>query len=165
MSDTILRKAHMSAITEISSLKRDIHRLETGLIVAECMNNYLAARLELHGKPYRMDVAVLRLGQVAMSAEDPRDADMAIEALKQLLSKCREFTVETMREMASEITIADKGDEEACDFLIRKVLAKVDDKLADYKKSIVDQAGITEDDMEQIRREIEKRFGLDKDSK
>ena len=165
MSDTILRKAHMSAITEIGSLKREIHRLQTGLVVAECINQYLSARLELHGKPYRMDVAVLRLGQVAMNAEDPQDADTAIEALRQLLRKCHEFTVEATREMTKEITVADMSGEQAGDFIIRKVLARVDEKMDDYKKSIVDQAGLSQYELDEIRREIEKRFGLDKDSK
>ena len=64
MSDTILRRAHMSAVREISDLNTKIRRLESGLIIAECMNQYLAARMQLHGKPYKMDVAILSLGQM-----------------------------------------------------------------------------------------------------
>ena len=165
MSDTILRKAHMSAVREVSSLNAKIRRLEAGMIVAQCMNQYLAARVELFSKPYKMDRAIVGLGQAAIDAENEDDMNLAIGGLQQLLKQARLFTLEAMKEIAGELG---EKYENATGVegvkIIHQVLQRVDDKMAAYKEEMTRQLGLSPEDMEQIRREIEEKFGRPGDS-
>jgi hypothetical protein len=163
MSDTILRKAHMGAIREITSLKKQMWRLETGLIVAQGLNEYLCARLHLHGKPYKMDRSILSLSEAAMKAEDPNDMDMAVNALRAMLEKIQGFMKEAMAEMAIDPKFTANDDVEA-DRIVREVLALADRKLEAYRDSLTTELGLTENDIREMADEIRRRYGLDKDS-
>lgn len=166
MSDTILRKAHMSAVREVSSLNSKIRRLEAGMIVAQCMNQYLAARVELFGKPYKMDRAIVGLGQAAIDAENEDDMNLAIGGLQQMLKQAHLFTLEAMKEIAGELG---EKYENATGVegvkIIHQVLQRVDDKMAAYKEEMTRQLGLSPEEMEELRREIEEKFGRPGDSK
>lgn len=165
MSDTILRKAHMSAVREVSSLNAKIRRLEAGMLVAQCMNQYLAARVELFSKPYKMDRAIVGLGQAAIDAQSEDDMNLAIGALQEMLKQAHRFTVEAMKEVAGELgekyenATGVEGVE-----IIHQVLKRVDEKMASYKQQMTQKLGLSPEDMEQIRREIEEKFGRPGDS-
>lgn len=166
MSDTILRKAHMSAVREVSSLNSKIRRLEAGLLVAQCMNQYLAARVELFSKPYKMDLAILRLGQAAIDAENEDDMNLAIGGLQQMLKQARQFTLEATQEIAGELGEKyDKATGVEGAEIIHQVLQRVDEKMAAYKEEMTRQLGLSPEEMEELRREIEEKFGRPEDSK
>lgn len=158
MSDTILRKAHMSAITEISNLNKKIRRIETGIAVAECLTLYLTARLHLHGKPYKADVAVLTLAQATINAPDIESANLAMSALKELLAICRDLLQESITEVSKSADML-SDDQRTADGIVHEVLTRVDEKLDAYKKRMIEEAGWSEDDMEELRRAIEEKFG------
>jgi hypothetical protein len=159
MSDTILRRAHMSAIQEVSSLNQRIKRLEAGLVVAECMNQYLAARLQLHGKPYKMDTAVLTLGQAAIDVEDNAAAQKCIDALRELMGLARKFTDEAIKEHKSNPDLY-SDDQTTVDGIIRSVLQSVDKKLLAHRDAEFKKHGFTEDDLKDLIAELERDLGL-----
>jgi hypothetical protein len=164
MSDTILRRAHMSAIREVSSLNQRIKRLEAGLMVAECMNQYLAARLQLHGKPYKMDTAILSLGQTAIDVEDNQAAQKCILALRDLMGLAKQFTDEAIREHAIAPD-AYTDDAATADGIIRSVLQSVDKKLLAHRDAEFKRIGMTEDDLKDLIAELERELGFgEKDS-
>lgn len=163
MSDTILRKAHMSAIREISDLNTKIRRLETGLIVAECMNQYLAARMQMHGKPYKMDTAILTLGQLAMTAHDEKDAELAIDSLKSLMTQASQFSKEAIEEAKSHPEFY-AGDDATADEIVRKVLGRIDEKLVAYQENLMTSSGLTKEDLEELKRLVDEKFGRAEDS-
>ena len=163
MSDTILRKAHMSAVTQIADLNAKIRRLETGLVVAEAMNQYLAARMQMHGKPYKMDVAILSLGQLAMSAENDDDANLAIESLKAIMSKASEFSKEAIELVKTDPRFYN-ADDATADEITRRVLLIIDEKLLAYQKGLMADAGFSPEDLEELRRQIDEKFGRAEDS-
>ena len=163
MSDTILRKAHMSAVTEIASLKTEMRRLENAILVANCINQYLAARLQLHGKPYTTDAGILRLGQAAISAKSIKDAEVAATALTEMMRLASQYTKEAIQEVQDDPNFHDYEDATA-DEIVRRVLASVDRKMLKYKEDQMRAAGLTSEDLEDLRRLIEEQYGLgDKD--
>ena len=163
MSDTILRKAHMSAITEIATLKNDMRRLENAIMVANCINQYLAARLQLHGKPYSTDAGILRLGQVAIGAKSIEAAEVAMGALSEMMKLASKYTNEAIAEVRDSAEFHDYDDATA-DEIVRKVLASVDQKMLKYKEEQMRAAGMTAQDLEDLRRAVEEQYGLgDKD--
>lgn len=159
MSDTILRRAHMSAIQEVSSLNQRIKRLEAGLVVAECMNQYLAARLQLHGKPYKMDTAVLTLGQAAINVEDNDAAQKCIAALRDLMGLARKFTDEAIKEHRDNADLY-TDDQMTADGIIRSVLQSVDKKLLAHRDAEFKKHGFTEEDLKNLMAELERDLGL-----
>ena len=159
MSDTILRRAHMSAIREVSSLNQRIKRLEAGLVVAECMNQYLAARLQLHGKPYKMDAAILTLGQAAIDVEDNAAAQKCIDALRELMGLARKFTDEAIKEHKDNPDLH-SDDQVTADGIIRSVLRSVDKKLLAHRDAEFKKHGFTEDDLKDLIAELERDLGL-----
>ena len=159
MSDTILRRAHMSAIQEVSSLNKRIKRLEAGLVVAECMNQYLAARLQLHGKPYKMDTAVLALGQTAIDVEDNATATTCINALRELMGLAKQFTDEAIKEHQGNPDLY-TDDQVTGDQIIRSVLQSVDKKLLAHRDAEMERMGLTKDDVQNIIAEMERELGL-----
>ena len=159
MSDTILRRAHMSAIQEVSSLNQRIKRLEAGLVVAECMNQYLAARLQLHGKPYKMDTAVLTLGQAAIDVEDNAAAQKCIDALRELMGLARKFTDEAIKEYKNNVDLY-TDDQMTADGIIRSVLQSVDKKLLAHRDAEFKKHGFTEEDLKDLIAELERDLGL-----
>ena len=159
MSDTILRRAHMSAIQEVSALNRRITRLEAGLVVAECMNQYLAARLQLHGKPYKMDAAVLTLGQAAINVEDNDAAQKCIDALRELMGLARKFTDEAIKEHSDNADLY-TDDQMTADGIIRSVLQSVDKKLLAHRDAEFKKHGFTEEDLKSLLAELERDLGL-----
>lgn len=163
MSDTILRKAHMSAITEIGSLKTEMRRLENAILVANCINQYLAARLQLHGKPYTTDAGILRLGQAAINAASIEAAEVAASALSEMMKLVSKYTNEAIQEVRDDPDFHDYEDATA-DEIVRKVLANVDRKMLKYKEDQMRAAGMTSEDLEDLRRAIDEEYGLgDKD--
>jgi len=166
MNDTILRKAHMSAITEIATLKNDMRRLENAIMVANCINQYLAARLQLHGKPYNTDVGILRLGQVAIGAKSIKAAEVAMGALSEMMKLVSKYTNEAIAEERdrAEFDANHFADEATADEIVRRVLASVDQKMLKYKEEQMRAAGMTAQDLEDLRRAVEEQYGLgDKD--
>lgn len=163
MSDTILRRAHMSAVREISDLNTKIRRLESGLIIAECMNQYLAARMQLHGKPYKMDVAILSLGQMAMNAQNDEDAALAVDALRAIMEQARKFTTEAIEEAKDDPDFYG-SDEATADEIVRNVLRRIDEKLLAYQQELSSAAGFTKEDLEELKRAIDEKFGRAEDS-
>lgn len=164
MSDTILRKAHMSAITEIAELTEQIRRLKTGMLVAECINQYLAARMQLHGRPTKADTAILSLGQLAMDAKTNEDMEMAVDSLRALFALTKQFTTEAIAEAREESDLDSVTDDVTVDTIIRGVLARVDEKLVAHQKELIAGAGFSEEELDQLRREIQDRFGTGQDS-
>ncbi len=158
MNDTILRKAHMSAVTEISNLNKKIRHIETGIAVAECLTLYLTARLHLHGKPYKADVAVLTLAQATINAPDIESANLAMSALKELLAICRDLLQESITEVGKSADML-SDDQHTADGIVHEVLTRVDEKLDAYKNRMIEEAGWSEDDLEELRRAIEEKFG------
>lgn len=159
MSDTILRRAHMSAIQEVSSLNQRIKRLEAGLVVAECMNQYLAARLQLHGKPYKMDTAVLALGQTAIDVEDNATAMKCVDALRELMGLAKQFTDEAIKEHQGNPDLY-TDDQVTGDQIIRSVLQSVDKKLLAHRDAEFKKHGFTEEDLKDLIAELERDLGL-----
>lgn len=163
MSDTILRKAHMSAITEIANLKTEMRRLENAVLVANCINQYLATRLQLHGKPYNTDAGILRLGQAAINATSIEAAEVAVGALAEMMKLAGKYTNEAIQEVRDDPNFHDYDDATA-DEIVRKVLASVDRKMLKYKEEQMRAAGMTAEDLLDLRRAIEEQYGLgDKD--
>ena len=163
MSDTILRRAHMGAIREISDLKQTIMRLETGLLVASCMNQYLAARMQLHGKPRKMDVGILRLSQLAMDAKTPEDMELAVQALRSMMEVASKFSKEAIEEVSHDPNFR-TADDATADDIVRRVLNIIDEKLEAYQSKIREEAGFTKEDLEALVDEINRRFGGAEDS-
>ena len=159
MSEAILRRAHMSAIQEVSSLNKRIKRLEAGLVVAECMNQYLAARLQLHGKPYKMDTAVLTLGQAAIDVEDNEASMKCIDALRELMGLARKFTDEAIKEHKNNVDLY-TDDQMTADGIIRSVLQSVDKKLLAHRDAEFKKHGFTEEDLKDLIAELERDLGL-----
>ena len=98
-----------------------------------------------------------------MNAQNDEDAALAVDALRAIMEQARKFTTEAIEEAKDDPDFYG-SDEATADEIVRNVLRRIDEKLLAYQQELSSAAGFTKEDLEELKRAIDEKFGRAEDS-